>query len=171
MCRLRLGENTESIIYLLYVGMIIIIIHNVTSWSLMSSSSFLKIIKQTTSVSLKINKIFFCNINICYGGCKLPQIWTLWWGLTSHGWHLCKTILLKVCKGVTNLLKVRGFVTSNISIWTTCEKDFSEIMIWAFTTSDDSNLTLWREISSNHTYANYLVWRIFIYKLYLYLYL
>ena len=65
VCRLRLGENTESIIYLLYVGMIIIIIHNVKSWSLVSSSSFLKIIKQSISVSHKINKIFFCNINIC----------------------------------------------------------------------------------------------------------
>ena len=88
MCRLRLGENTESIIYLLYVGMIIIIIHNVKSWSLVSSSSFLKVIKKTTKYSFAF---VFCNIIMCYGGCKLPQIWTLWWGLTSHGWHLCKT--------------------------------------------------------------------------------
>ena len=138
----------ELYIYVLYFR----IIYNVTSWRLMSSTLFLKIIKQTTSVSHKTNKYWYL---LC--GCKLPQIWGLWWGLTSHGWHLCKTILLKVCMGVTNLSKVWGFVTSNISIWTTWEKDFSEIMVWAFTTSDDSYWTLWREISSNQTYTNYSI--------------
>ena len=130
----------------------------------MSSSLFLKIIKQTTRYS------FVILISVVVANFHRYELFDGSWPLVVHGWHRCKTILLKVCLEVTNMSKVWGFVTSNISIWTTCEKDFREIMIWAFMTSDDSYWTLWREISLNHTYTNYSInlgLRIFIYKLYL----